>query len=546
MNRSACLPVLVRVPIVVTVFVGTMTGVAAQTDTQAGSSPPQPRQTPAQQKYGLPQNPVIGDIVDVDLSQPLTLERAVRIGLQRQNSIAISKTQTESANQRLVQSRSAYFPQIVPSYAYQYRRSPVGQNFFNGVPISVGSAVNENVNTNILGTLQLFDSGQREARVGLSRRSLFSTEYGLGNERQNVVLSVTEGYYNLLRTRELLRVQEQTVTRAKTNLESIQAQVAVGNAAQSDTLQAEADLANAEVNLLAAQADFEVSQASLKNAMGLVTFEPVKPADETVPPPPSEPDENSLEEYVDLAFSNRLDIKQQQEQINAQGYNVRLAHLNAGLSLSANLNQGLQMDPNQGETRVLSFTVSYPLFDGGNTRAAVRESKAGLEQTRRQLDQIEQTIRFSVEQAFRIRGQSRLRYVASQKAVQAAQLNYDAALERQRNGLVNIVDVLTAQLQLVNAQVSNVQAVYDYYIADARLRRAVGLNDMEYLPRVPGAAPPRVTSLKSNRTLRFISSLAPTAPKSALTTDLSSGKWNQGTFGGNIPSPMQISGERKP
>jgi outer membrane protein len=344
----------------------------------------------------------------------------------------------------------------------------------------------------------------------------------------------------------LLLVQEQTVARAKTNLESIQAQVAVGNAAQSDTLQAEADLANAEVNLLTAQSDYEVAQASLKNAMGLVTYEPVTPTQETVPPPPTGPEENSLEEFVDLAFNNRLDIKQRQEDVNAQGYNVRLAHLNAGLSLSANLNQGLQMDPNQGETRVLSFSVSYPLFDGGNTRAAIRESKAGLEQTKRSLDQTEQVIRFNVEQSFRVRTQIRLRYVDSQKAVQAAQLNYDAALERQKQGIVNILDVLTAQLQLVNAQVSNVQAIYDYYIADARLRRAVGLNDLEYLPRVPGAKPPRITSLKSNRPASFVSSLAQNAPKSALSPDLSSRNWRDGLYGGTTPLPMQNSGERKP
>lgn len=545
MNRSACLSELTRVPMVVTIFVGTMTGVAAQTDPPAGSPPLQPRQTPAQQKYGLPQNPVVGDVVDVDLTQPLTLDRAIRIGLQRQNSIAISKTQTDAASQRLVQSRSAYFPTIAPSYRYNYNLQPGGA-FFIGGQLLTGSRVSENVNSNLVASMQLFDSGQREARIGLSRRSLFANEYGLGNERQNVILSVTEGYYNLLRTKELLRVQEQTVARARTNLESIQAQVAVGNAAQSDTLQAEADLANAEVNLLTAQADYEVAQASLKNAMGVVTYEPVKTADETLPAPPAIPDESSLEEYVDLAYENRLDLKQQQEQINAQGYNVRLAHLNAGLSVSANVQQGFQADPNTGETRILNFAVSYPLFDGGNVRAAIRESKATLEQSKRSLDQVEQTIRFGVEQAFRIREQSRLRYTASLKAMQAAELNYNAALERQRNGLVNVLDVLTAQLQYVNAQVSNVQSIYDYYIADARLRRSVGLNDTEYLPRVPGIKPPRVTFLKRKSPVNFFSSLAQSAPKSALSPDLSSGKWNQGTFGGTTSLPMHTSGERNP
>jgi hypothetical protein len=73
--------------------------------------------------------------------------------------------------------------------------------------------------------------------------------------------------------------------------------------------------------------------------------------------------------------------------------------------------------------------------------------------------------------------------------VEAGQVNYNAALERQRNGLINILEVITAQVQLVNAQQQLVQAVYDFYIAEASLARNIGLNDPSYVPRVPGAKP---------------------------------------------------------
>lgn len=453
----------------------------------------QARQTPAQQKYGLPQNPILGDAVDIDLAKPLTLDRAIKIGLQRQNSIAISKTQTDSSKAQLTNARSAYYPQITPSLRYNYNKQPGGTFFVGGQAVS-GSAVSENRNDNIVASLQLFDVGQRDARVGNARRSVFASEYGLGNQRQSVILDVTESYYNLLRTRELVRVRNEQVRRAEKNLESIKAQVAVGNAAQSDTLQAESDLANAQVEQLQAQADYDVAQATLKNVMGVNTYDPVTPAQETVPPPP-EKGEGSLEEFVDLSFGNRLDIKQQQERINAQGYNVKLAQLEAGLTVSANVQQGYQLDPVSGETRILTFNVSYPLFDGFAARSQVYGAKANLESEKRQLDLVQQNIRQNVEQSYKVREQARVRYGASQKAVAAAELNYQAALARQTNGVATILDVLNAQVQLVTAQVNNIQTVYDFYIADARLQRAIGANDLEYLPRVPGATAPRVTTL---------------------------------------------------
>ena len=64
--------------------------------------------TPAQQQYGLPRNPIVGAAPDVDLAKPLSLERAIRIGLARQNSIAISQTDVDSADARLVQARSSH------------------------------------------------------------------------------------------------------------------------------------------------------------------------------------------------------------------------------------------------------------------------------------------------------------------------------------------------------------------------------------------------------------------------------------------------------
>ena len=455
----------------------------------------QARQTPAQQRYGLPQNPILGAPVDIDLGKPLSLERAIKIGLQRQNSIAISKTQTDASKAQLTNARSSYYPQITPSVSYSYNRRPGGTFFVGGQALS-GNSVSESRNDNVVASFLLFDVGQRDARVGQSRRNVFASEYGLGNERQAVILNVTESYYNLLRTRELVRVRDEQIKRAEKNLESIKTQVAVGNAAQSDTLQAEADLANAQVDQLQAQSDYEVAQATLKNVMGVATYEPVKPAQETVPPP-SPQGEGSLEEYVDLAFSNRLDVKQQQERINAQGYNVKLAQLDAGLSVSSSIQQGLQIQPNNGETRVFSVNLSYPLFDGFAARSQVYASKANLEAEKRQLDLLEQNIRQNIEQSFKVREQARFRYNASQKAVAAADLNYQAALSRQTNGVATILDVLNAQVQLINAQVSNVQTIYDFYIADARLLRSIGANDVEYVPRVPGAKAPRITLVKS-------------------------------------------------
>jgi outer membrane protein len=457
---------------------------------QPAPAPPSSEMTPAQQQYGLPRNPIIGPPPDTDLSKPLTLERAVRIGLARQNSIAIAQTDIISADARLTQARSSFFPSVTPSYQFQINQVPIKRSNIFGQRVSNGVASAETVSDGIVARQIIFDSGRREMNVNLSRRNTFAAQYGFGNQRQNVVLNVTQDYYNLLRDKELVRVQEESVKRAETTRDVIKAQVEAGSAAQSDILQAEADLANARVALLQAQNDYNLAQASLKNAMGLVTPQPIVLPNTEVPVPDTKPDPIGLEKYVQQSYLNRLDIKQQHERVYAQGYAVRLAQINNGVTVDASVTEGYAGDPISGEERTFQVSVSYPLFDAGNTRAAVRESKAALESERRSLDQLEQNVRLNVEQSYLTREQARQRILATQLAVQAAQLGYDVALEKQKQQLVNIPEVINAEVQLINAQVAQVQAIYDFYLADAALQRDIGINDPVFVPKVPGAKPP--------------------------------------------------------
>jgi outer membrane protein TolC len=461
------------------------------------------QQTPAQRKYGLPRNPLVGELVDTDLSKPLTLERAIRIGLQMQNAIAIAQTQAQAANSRLIQSLSNYYPFIAPTSSYTNNVQPGTTIGINGRQVS-GVFTTETYTNSISGRFNIFDTGVREANVGFSRRNLYASEYSVGNTRQDVVLNVTTGYYNVRLNGELVRVQEESVRRSQTSLDVIRAQVEAKLAAQSDTLQAEADLANAQFTLLQAQNNYNLSQASLKNAMGVATTQPLILTNEPLPTPPPDPDPNASAYYVRLAFQNRFDIKQQQENVNAQGYNVKIAQINNGITLDANITEGYAFTPNEGEERQFAVTLTYPLFDAGNTRAIVNENKALMEQQRRTLDQLEQNVQLSVEQSYISREQARRQIVSAQTAVQASQLNYNVALEKQRNGLINVLEVITAEAQLVTAQVNLVVALYDFYIADAALRRDTGLNDPQYLPKVPGVKPPSAVPVPTSS--RLISS----------------------------------------
>lgn len=408
----------------------------------------------------------------VDLSQPLSLDKAIRIALEHQNNIGIARSQVESARAGITRAQAQYYPQISPSYSYN---SSLTSQRFNGQK-QTGTV--ESSITQIGASMLLFDMGKREENVALNRASASAAQFNVLDTRQAVIENVAVSYYELKRRKELVRVSDASVERAAKTYESVNESWMAGAAAKKDVLQAQADLENAKVQQIQANNDVRIAQTQLKNAMGILSPQPVLVEEEPLPTPPQTPDTRTAPEYVQQAFDSRPDLKRESANINANRHNVKIANINAGFQVEATINEGYRVDPDPGENRTFGTTFSYPLFDAGASRAAVRQSKANLEQSRLQLDLTKQQIQLTVEQAYLTREEARASIGATQSALAAARNNYDAAETAYREGAGTILDVVTAQAQLVTAETNAVQAVYNFYTSDAQLKRAIGVNDV--------------------------------------------------------------------
>jgi outer membrane protein len=118
--------------------------------------------------------------------------------------------------------------------------------------------------------------------------------------------------------------------------------------------------------------------------------------------------------------------------------------------------------------------VTYPLFDGGRLREQAREAKLNHQAAQARLVQSERLARAEIESAYAENAQNIERLNASKQALEAAQVNYNAAIAAQREGANDVIQVLTAQVSLVTAESNYIEATYDYYVSDANLRLVSG------------------------------------------------------------------------
>ena len=403
----------------------------------------------------------------VDLSQPLTLDRAIKIALENQQTLGIARAQVEAARARQTSARAQYFPTIAPSFEYSNQLTTIG-----------GNTGNFDTKVAQIGLRQMiYDMGKREENVRASRALVNASNYNLLDRRQQIIVDVTTDYYELLRRRELVDVAQASVERAQKNLEATRAFAEVGTGPRKDILQAEADHETAKVNLIQAENNVRLAASNLKSSMGVLSMMPVNVPNVEVPAPDRTPDTRTATDYVNLAFQKRSDLKRDQANIQADRHDVRIAEINSGFQVQADFTEGLRVYPDVGENRAFVTSFSYPLFDAGARKAAVQQSRALLEQSQRQFELSRQAIQLEVEQSYLVREESRLRTQAADAALRAAKLNYEAAVTSRAEGAGNILEVITAQTQLVTAETNAVQAIYDFHTADARLKRAIAEND---------------------------------------------------------------------
>src|SRR5205085_4452854 len=158
--------------------------------------------------------------------------------------------------------------------------------------------------------------------VKASKALVEASTYNVLDRRQQIISDVTTDYYEVLRRRELVDVADASVTRAQKNLEATRAFFEAGTGPEKDILQAEADSETAKVNLIQAQNNVKLAGSNLKSSMGLLSMMPLNIPNIEVPAPDATPDPKTANDYVNVAFQKRSDLKRDVANIQADRHDV--------------------------------------------------------------------------------------------------------------------------------------------------------------------------------------------------------------------------------
>jgi len=420
----------------------------------------------------------------IQKNQKLSLEEAVDLALQRNPSLVLARLQIEQAKSQVRVSQSALFPSISFNGGYTFNQSSTSK-FVQATRQSIGGEARvgnftiidtANLTGSLAGSWTFYSFGAVEAGIEASLQSQRSFELQLEIQTQDLRLQVIQAYYNLQLQASTVEIAQAALRNARASLKDARAQERAGTGTRFSVLQAEVQVSNNEQTLLGNQNQYRIAQ---RNLATLLNFE--TPTDVTVDVASQAGSwDLSLEDSIFRALNDRLELQQQEAQqksseAQAQANRASLLptfNLVSTFDLYQNLNFP-EVPTTDGYA--VGVVIRWNIYDGGAAYA-----NAEIARRKGQISQVQftgnsNTIRLGVESSFFTLNSSGEQITTARRGETLAKESLRLARLRFTSGVGTQTDVINAENALTQAQGNLAQAIINYNISLAQLKRALNL-----------------------------------------------------------------------
>ena len=358
-----------------------------------------------------------------------------------------------------------------------------------------------NVFQNGISLSQTLYSGSAFAAVKGARGLREINEAALEQQQDEVIHQTRQLFYGALLAQEQVNVLEASVARTRETVQETSLLVAQGVAPMLQRLQAEVQLANQQTQLIQSRTAAGGARDQLLFVLGLPVDRPITLHGVLEVPEDEAPYRRvGLLDAVATALDERPDVEQARLAIKLQEVNRNITRAASLPEVSAFANYGFNGNVPDDRTVVtqtgdfefeassngffdgsywdpslsVGIRLNWTIFDGFQTRRRVQQNTIAIEQAEIQHQQVQEAAKLDVAQTLREMEGAEQRVNAQQQNVATANLAFDFAFERLRNGVGTQLDVRQASDNLDQSRLLQLQAIHDYLVARSDIERATG------------------------------------------------------------------------
>lgn len=323
----------------------------------------------------------------------------------------------------------------------------------------------------------LFDGFQTRNNVRAAEAQVKASVESLRNQEQNTLFDAVSAYMDVIRDRQIAVLRERNLEFLEEQVRAARSRFEVGEGTRTDVAQAEASRSQAIAQLATARAQALASAATYRQVVG---DDPGKLAG----PGAAKGLPKSNKAAIEIAAVEHPALIATKYLVDAAGFQVKAAEGNLlpGVSATAALEHNYSnTDPSQQtsqngwyDSATAGIQLTIPIYQGGREYASVRQRKESLGQARIEVDVTFDQVRNAVTSAWSQYDAAKQTVSATRDVISAAQLALAGVIEERKVGQRTTLDVLNAQQDVINAQITLASSERDVVVASYAILSAVG------------------------------------------------------------------------
>ncbi|HEX2611172.1 MAG TPA: TolC family protein [Gemmatimonadales bacterium] len=405
----------------------------------------------------------------------VTLDEAIRLAERVQPDVVRASTAVRTAGAQRRNAWGAFLPNLTASSSASDFFSE-GESRVDPVTglVTRGNSTNRSISTSLSASIDLFTGFRRGAELSAARANESAADASLIDARFQQSLATTNQFLDALAAAQLVRVREASVRRAEEQLKVSVAKLRAGSATRSDSLRSLVTLGNTQLDLITTQTDLATAEANLARLIGESgrvhaaddsAFYGVAPVlDTQAIRLEAESKSPRVQSAVSSASAARADVR-----ASRSGYWPTLA-----LSANTGWNGNRENDYTLLNQRQISLALRWSLFDRFDRELNIVQREADLDVAEATAADAKRGVEAELQKWLAQLDAAKARIQITQTSVAAAKEDLRVQQERYRVGASTIVDVLTSQEALNQAEVDVVNARFDYLRAKAQLEALIG------------------------------------------------------------------------
>jgi len=406
----------------------------------------------------------------------LSVDELIKIALQNSPDIKLSKLDVDISKEHIRMAKGYYLPYINLTAQGGKEWSKLKHQPRGDIDILSGS----------IGASQLiYDFGKTQNNIsGYIQEELASKAY-MYQKISDKILQVKQAYYEILKAKEILKVQEKNLKLQQNQLYRAKKYLKAGIRTIIDVSDAKVRVQMAKQSLNNAKYNIEILYTKLENILGInlskKRYDIYKPKLDITHISTRLPKlHQSLINLEKFAYKHRHIIKSYSHLIQKAKAKVSAidGEYYPDISLQANHNIS-HIDKSMitslpQEQSHISINMKWDIFNGFQTDAKKQEAKLNLLKAHMQKQNIHLAIKEEVTNAYIALKQSFDNVKLNEKILKSTQEKYNQAQKRYINGLNDFIELQNAQQDYINSLSQLANSYYDYFIAMALLDHAIG------------------------------------------------------------------------